>query len=221
MSSNATVIGLSTGEDAVMPSAARGACVRSLVAVLAVVACSAALALSAATASAVTLPPLDPGSILPGLPLGGTSGSCPGAKRVPAGMAHRRARAVIVCAINRARKAHGLPGLRPVRTLRVAAGRHAYDMARHHYFAHVSLGGSGVLTRLHRAGWSGSAYGEALAWAAAAGRARARRCAAGSTARCIARSCSRRCTGWRASGSPTARPAAARGGTWVLDAGRQ
>src|SRR5689334_11819827 len=120
---------------------------RSFVAITAIAACGAALALAltAGPASAVTLPPLDPGSIVPGLPLGGgKSGGCPGAKRVPAGMAHRRARAVILCAINRARKAHGLGVLRPVRPLRVAAGRHAYDMARRHYFAHVSLGGSGV-----------------------------------------------------------------------------
>jgi hypothetical protein len=205
-----------------MPSAASRTCLRLLVAVAAVVACSAALAWSAGTARAVTLPPLDPGSILPGLPLGGgTSGSCPGAKRVPAGMAHRRARAVIVCAINRARKAHGLQGLRPVRTLRVAAGRHAYDMARHHYFAHVNLGGSGVLTRLHRAGWTGSAYGEALAWGCgrrASPRATVRAWLNSPVHRAILLSPLYRLAGI---GIADRSPGGCRGGTWVLDAGRQ
>jgi hypothetical protein len=194
---------------------------RSRIAILAMAACSAALALGAAPASALTLPPIDPGSVLPGLPLGGgKSGGCPGAKRVPAGMTHRRARAVILCAINRARKAHGLPALRPIRTLRVAAGRHAYDMARHHYFAHVSLGGSGVLSRLHRAGWSGSAYGEALAWGCgrrASPRATVRSWLDSPVHRAILLSPLYRLAGI---GIADRAPGGCRGGTWVLDAGR-
>jgi uncharacterized protein YkwD len=127
---------------------------------------------------------------------------------------------VILCAINRARKAHGLPALRPIRTLRVAAGRHAYDMARHHYFAHVSLGGSGVLSRLHRAGWSGSAYGEALAWGCgrrASPRATVRSWLDSPVHRAILLSPLYRLAGI---GIADRAPGGCGGGTWVLDAGR-
>jgi uncharacterized protein YkwD len=201
--------------------AASRARLRSLVAIAAVAACGATLALAAGTASAVTVPPIDPGSILPGLPLGGgKTGSCPGARHVPAGMAHRRARAVILCAINRARKSHGLPIWTPIRPLRLAAGRHAADMARRHYFAHVSLGGSGPLARLHRAGWSGSAYGEALAWGCG-GRASPRATVRGwlhsPVHRAILLSPLYRQAGI---GIADRAPGGCRGGTWVLDAAR-
>jgi hypothetical protein len=204
-----------------MPSAASRTRLRSLVAASAIAACGAALAVDAAPAGAVTVPPIDPGSILPGLPLGGGStGSCPGAKRVPASMSHRRARAVILCAINRSRKAHGLPVWTPIRPLRVAAGRHAADMARHHYFAHASLGGSGPLTRLHRAGWSGTAYGEALAWGCghrASPRATVRGWLNSPPHRAILLSPLYRQAGL---GIADRAPGGCRGGTWVLDAGR-
>jgi uncharacterized protein YkwD len=201
--------------------AASRARLRSLVAVAAVIACGATLALATGTAQAITLPPIDPGSILPGLPLGGsTSGSCPGARRDPAGMAHRRARAVILCAINRARAAHGLPVWRPVRSLRLAAGRHAADMARHHYFAHASLGGTSPLSRLRRAGWSGTAYGEALAWGCghhASPRATVRGWLDSPPHRAILLSPLYRLAGL---GVADRSPGGCRGGTWVLDAGR-
>jgi hypothetical protein len=205
-----------------VPRAASRAGLRSLVAIGSIAACSAALALAfmAGPASAVTLPPVDPGSILPGLPLGGgKAGGCPGARRVPAGMAHRRARAVILCAINRARTARGLGAWRPIRTLRLAAGRHAADMARHHYFAHASLGGGSPLTRLHRAGWSGTAYGEALAWGCgrrASPRATVRSWLNSPVHRAILLSPLYREAGM---GIADRAPGGCRGGTWVLDAG--
>jgi hypothetical protein len=204
-----------------MPRAARRARLRSSAAAAAVVACGA-LAGTAPAASADGLQlPVDPGSILPGLPIGGGGNAgCPGAKRSPAGVSHRRARAVLLCAINRARGAHGLPTWTPVRPLRVAAGRHAYDMARRHYFAHVSLGGSGVLTRLHRAGWSGNAYGEALAWGCgrrASPRATVRGWLNSPVHRAIVLSPLYRQAGIGIAGRG---PSGCRGGTWVLDAGR-
>jgi uncharacterized protein YkwD len=179
--------------------------------------------LAAPPAGAVTLPPIDPGSVLPGLPSThpGAQARCPGAHRLPAGMTARRARAVMLCVVNRARAAHGLPAFRPIRSLRVAAGRHAADMVRRHYFAHVRPGGPDLLARLRSAGWSGVAYGEAIAWG----------CGSRSTARATLH-------GWlnsplhraillsplyRQVGLGVARRAPSggcRGATWVLDAAR-
>ena len=94
-------------------------------------------------------------------------------------------------------------------------------MARRHYFAHVSLGGSSVLTRLHRAGWSGSAYGEALAWGCGQPGEPARdraRWLNSPLHRAILLSPLYRLAGI---GIADRAPGGCRGGTWVLDAGRQ
>jgi uncharacterized protein YkwD len=203
-----------------MPRAVRRARLRPSAAAAAALACGA-LATTPAAASTAGLPlPVDPGSILPGLPIaGGSGGGCPGAHHSPARMSHRRARAVLLCAINRARSGQGLPAWTPVRPLRVAAGRHARDMARHHYFAHAGRNGGGVLARLRSAGFNGTIYGEALAWGCgrrASPRATVRAWLHSAVHRAIVLSPLYRQAGI---GVADRAPGGCRGGTWVLDAG--
>jgi uncharacterized protein YkwD len=191
--------------------------VGSLAAVTALLACGATGGLGAGSARAVTVP-IDPGSLLPG---GQSSAgqSCPDARRRPARVGHRRARAALLCAINRARVAHGLPAWAINPSLRRAAGRHAADMVRRHYFAHVRAGGLDVLSRLRAAGWSGTAYGEALAWGCgtrARPRATVRSWLASPMHRAILLSPLYREAGV---GVADRAPGGCRGGTWVLDAG--
>ena len=73
-----------------------------------------------------------------------------------------------VCLINAERKARRLRPLRADRRLRLAARRHAFDMVRRRYFAHVTLGGVGLAQRLKAARYLESQprweVGEALAW---------------------------------------------------------
>jgi len=73
------------------------------------------------------------------------------------------ARAVLLCLVNRERRAAGLAPLRRDRRIARAATRHARDMARRGYFAHQRSGGPDLGARLSRAGWRGSAWGEAIA----------------------------------------------------------
>jgi uncharacterized protein YkwD len=100
----------------------------------------------------------------------GEAGAAATAARGCTGAATRAARArrglaaTITCLVNRKRRAHGLPPLHRNRALGRAARRHAHDMARRGYFAHQRLGGPAVGARVQRAGWRGSAYGEAIAW---------------------------------------------------------
>jgi uncharacterized protein YkwD len=69
----------------------------------------------------------------------------------------------VLCLVNQQRARHGRGPLRPDRRLMRAAARHAADMARRHYFAHVSPSGSDPLQRVRAAGWHGN-VGEAIAW---------------------------------------------------------
>ena len=75
----------------------------------------------------------------------------------------RLARALL-CLHNRERRAHGLRGLRRSRILTRAARRHAGDMARRHYFDHLSRRGRSPFDRAGRAGYGGRrvAVGENL-----------------------------------------------------------
>jgi uncharacterized protein YkwD len=86
---------------------------------------------------------------------------CPhaGARRAsPAAL--RRA---MLCLVNRTRIAAGLAPFRGERHLARAAMRHAADMARRHYFAHVSPSGTSPQARARSAGWRGN-VGEVIAW---------------------------------------------------------
>jgi uncharacterized protein YkwD len=94
-----------------------------------------------------------------------TAGRCAKTHTQPSRLAATVARAALLCSINRARAAHGLPALSAERHLRRAANGQARDMVRHRYFAHQRAGGPSFGARLRSAGWHGSAAGEAIAWA--------------------------------------------------------
>ena len=74
-----------------------------------------------------------------------------------------RLRRAMLCLVNRTRSAAGLAPFRGERHLARAASRHAADMGRRHYFAHVSPSGKGPMSRARSAGWRGG-VGEVIAW---------------------------------------------------------
>lgn len=111
---------------------------------------------------AVTAPPVTPTDVT--TPLATGAATCAGAHARPSRLAAAVARAALMCAINRARAAHGLRAFGAERHLRRAAKRHARDMVRHRYFAHQRAGGPSFGARLRAAGWHGHAAGEAIAW---------------------------------------------------------
>jgi uncharacterized protein YkwD len=74
----------------------------------------------------------------------------------------------VLCLHNVQRRAHGLAPLHQSRKLRRAARRHAKDMARRHYFGHVTIGGRSVAGRVRRTGYgrrAGFAAGENIFYA--------------------------------------------------------
>jgi uncharacterized protein YkwD len=72
-------------------------------------------------------------------------------------------RSAMLCLVNRTRIAAGLRPFGGERHLARAASRHAADMGRRHYFAHVSPAGKSPLSRARSAGWRGD-VGEVIAW---------------------------------------------------------
>jgi uncharacterized protein YkwD len=89
---------------------------------------------------------------------------CPGASASAANANAGKLRSALLCVVNRKRAAHGVSALRVDRRMQKAAGRHARDMQRRHYFAHQRSGGPDLTTRLERAGWRGHAWGENIAY---------------------------------------------------------
>jgi uncharacterized protein YkwD len=145
---------------------------------------------------------------------------CRGAGRTPSGASAGTLRSALLCVVNRRRAEHGLRALRPDRRIRAAAQRHARDMARRGYFAHQRAGGPDLTARLRRAGWSGRAWGEAIAYgcgAAGSPRATVRRWMHSPPHRAILLSGRYRRAGVGVGGRA---PCGARGATWVLDVGR-
>ncbi len=124
------------------------------------------LAAVPATAAATLVPPV----ALPGVPTVSpavasptalASGRCRGAgARHASSAVLRRA---MLCMVNHARMSSGLSPFRAERHLARAAARHAADMGRRHYFAHVSPSGTSPLSRARAAGWRGG-VGEVIAW---------------------------------------------------------
>ena len=90
--------------------------------------------------------------------------SCPGARASISKAAPGKLRSALLCLVNRKRSAEGLDALRLDRKLQRAAGRHARDMVRHDYFAHQRPGGPDLTTRLDRANWRGTHWGETIAY---------------------------------------------------------
>ena len=89
---------------------------------------------------------------------------CHGAGANAASASASKLRAAVLCLVNKQRRAHGVGALRANKRLAKAAGRHARDMRAHNYFDHQRPGGPDLTTRLARAGWSGHAWGENLAY---------------------------------------------------------
>ena len=94
---------------------------------------------------------------------------CPGALDVPTSQEGlSNAAGAIVCLVNAERTSRGLKPLRRDSDLAQAARRHAADMARRNYFAHVTPGGEDLGDRLRDAGYGdpgdGWRAGENLGW---------------------------------------------------------
>jgi len=100
--------------------------------------------------------------------LGSTStasaAGCRGAGATAASVSPGKLRSALLCLVNRRRAAHGVGALRAERHIAKAAGRHARDMRSRGYFAHQRPGGPDLAARLRRAGWSGHAWGENIAY---------------------------------------------------------
>ncbi len=103
------------------------------------------------------------GVVAAGAP-GAAEASCAGAKATIANASTSKLRGALMCLVNRKRSAEGLGRLRVDRKLQKAAGRHARDMVKHDYFAHQRPGGPDLTTRLNRARWRGSHWGETIAY---------------------------------------------------------
>ena len=89
------------------------------------------------------------------------SGRCRGAGARRASTAVLRR--AMLCLVNQARAGAGRSPFRAERHLARAAARHAADMGRRNYFAHVSPSGKSPLARARAAGWRGG-VGEVIAW---------------------------------------------------------
>lgn len=90
--------------------------------------------------------------------------SCPGARAQIADASRDTLRRALLCLVNRKRADEGLAALRRDRKLERAARRHARDMVEHGYFAHQRDGGPSLSTRLDRAHWHGTHWGETIAY---------------------------------------------------------
>ncbi len=93
-----------------------------------------------------------------------SAAGCAGAGASPSAASPGKLRAAVLCLVNKRRAEHGLARLRAEKHIQKAAGRHAHDMQRNNYFAHQRAGGPDLTARLHRAGWSGHAWGENIAY---------------------------------------------------------
>ena len=106
------------------------------------------------------------------LPLAGGSAGAPDADAAGCNTARAAARmaapSATLCLVNRQRRAHRLAPLVGNARLGLAANRHASDMIRRGYFAHLSPEGMSFVARLRIAGYmrgcTSWAAGEALAW---------------------------------------------------------
>ena len=81
-------------------------------------------------------------------------------------------RDAVLCLHNRERSSHGLPRLKESPKLRRAAERHSSNMVSASFFDHASPGGSTMVDRIRRSGYtsraSSWALGENIAWGSGA-----------------------------------------------------
>lgn len=97
-----------------------------------------------------------------------SAASCENADTHPGAVSGSVVRAATLCLLNAERAQHGLKKLRKNGELRLAAKRHAKDMANRNYFAHDSLDGSSFVDRILRTNYVGAGQGwtmgENLGW---------------------------------------------------------
>ena len=96
---------------------------------------------------------------------------CAGADVVPGADNAAQVRSATLCLLNAERRANGRVALRHNATLALAGRRHAEDMVRRRYFAHISVAGWSFDQRIRRAGYGrgagrGVVLGENLGWSA-------------------------------------------------------
>jgi uncharacterized protein YkwD len=118
-----------------------------------------------ASPSGPTLPPaLNPPPVAPVL----GDGTCADGGARPGQVSSGALARAVLCLLNHERRLRGLGPLRQSAALTVAARRHASDMVRRRYFAHVSPAGETLGDRAARTGYlrgaSGWSLGEVLAW---------------------------------------------------------
>jgi uncharacterized protein YkwD len=117
-----------------------------------------------ATPGAPLQPALNPAPVAP---VRADAGCADGGARPGQVSSGALARAVL-CLLNHERRLRGLRPLRSSAPLMLAARRHASDMVRRRYFAHVSPAGATLGDRAARTGYlrgaSGWSLGEVLAW---------------------------------------------------------
>ena len=117
-------------------------------------------------------PPTLPIPPLPPVPIGGVTAArakCPGAGRRigKSARARLKARRVLLCLLNRERRARRLHPLHSQPRLFKASFRHSRAMVKERFFAHVQPGGIGLTTRLLRTHYlpsKGWIVGENIAW---------------------------------------------------------
>ena len=101
-------------------------------------------------------------------PAAAANSGCSHARGGPAQLSPTAARHALLCLVNAQRRRHGAPRVRAAGRLRVAATRHAADMAANDYFAHDAPSGATVTDRVRATGYLADArswaLGETIAW---------------------------------------------------------
>lgn len=157
----------------------------------------------------------------PGQMIDDAQAGCAGAKAQISNASASKLRGALLCLVNRKRSAEGLGKLRLDRKLQKAAGRHARDMVQHDYFGHQRPGGPDLTTRLERAKWRGTRWGETIAYGcgkSSSPRATLRAWLDSPSHRAILLSSAYKRGGLGLGGEA---PCGADGAIWVLDVGRK
>jgi uncharacterized protein YkwD len=89
---------------------------------------------------------------------------CPHSSDLPHPDRLAEARAAVLCLLNQARVAHGLPALAEAPRLQQAAQEHAADMGRRDFYAHRNPDGVDPDQRIRATGYEGRTTGENIHW---------------------------------------------------------
>jgi uncharacterized protein YkwD len=89
-----------------------------------------------------------------------SAAGCTGAAAVPSAGSETATGHAVICLVNAERAARGLPALREVALLDLAAGRFAAQMVALRFFDHVAPDGSGLEDRVAATGYAAAGVGE-------------------------------------------------------------